>query len=159
MKSTFSATAINSFILGMLVLVLLLPGIVMVFDSDIRVAGCLMILIWVALLTYKKGAELDLEKGEINFFWSVLGIRSGNIIKLNAFEGYRVISKKSSHTFVSRGGVSSTISQDGLFLDLQQKGSKIFYTVFEGESKEIQKITPVLKEKYGMSLIARPKAR
>jgi hypothetical protein len=155
MKVYFKASVISSYLMGMLMAVMITPGVILIaFDGN--VFGFLLIFIWIFLLSISKGTKIDFENKQISFFFSVLWIKFDNWVPVSEFNKFKILNINDSRQYFSRA-TSTTIHYKKTALDLAIPETRKFKRLAEDDLEEIKTLATRLTEEFKYERIIPPK--
>jgi hypothetical protein len=135
MKIYYKTSQINSYLMGMLIAVFIIPGIFLVIDGSF--VGYLLIIFWTFLSSLAKGTKIDFENKRISFFFSVFWIKFDKWISAEEFKRFKILNINESRQIFSRVN-SATIKHKATAIDLEIPETSHFKRLAEDDLEEIK---------------------
>lgn len=141
MKTYYSFRFSSSVLAGIMGAILLIPALVLILKST--VVSVLLIGVYMLLLSFRTGCQIDESNHRIKLFTSIMGIKFGDYIDLKKFESYKC-KRAESYRLNSRGS-SSTYKDTDYKLYLIEEGTKKRHLISKDTQDKTQQLIAYLK--------------
>lgn len=91
---------LSSYILGMLVPILIIPGLSFILQGEY--VGFIAIMVWLSLFTLRTGATIDFERKILNSFFELFWIKFYRVKNLDNYTELRIKTVSESYRFYSK---------------------------------------------------------